>query len=521
MPDTYTYPGVYIQEVPSGIHPIAGVTTSSTAFVDQFQRGPMNTAVQVTSWLAFTTIFGGLMATSEASYAVQQFFLNGGTNAWIVRVAGSTLAPTLASATLVNGTTSVLTVNASSPGAWGTGLQVVATVCPGSTTNFNLLVQLVQSNSTGSTVAASEAFTSLSMSPQDPNYAVAVVNAGSKLVQLVDDGAKGELPTLVTPDRVKGVPSTAWIAFSKSADGAAPDASALLGDQSTTGIYALDRISPSIFNLLCIPVIGTLGLSATDYGNLVSAVEAFCVSKRAFLILDAPKSVTDEPSMSTWFGTVGVATPNAAIYYPSLQIPDLLNGGRARTVGASGTIAGIYARTDAARGVWKAPAGVDATLAGATITTNITDLEQGLLNPLGINVIRNFPLYGSVVWGARTLNGADALASPWKYIPVRRTALYIEESLYEGLRWATFEPNDEVLWAQIRASVDEFMSDLFRQGAFQGTTPDQAYLVKCDSDTTQQSDIDRGAVNVLVGFAPLKPAEFVVLQIEQLAGQGS
>ena len=169
--------------------------------------------------------------------------------------------------------------------------------------------------------------------------------------------------------------------------------------------------------------------------------------------------------------------------------------------------------------MWKAPAGTDASLRNATITTIVNDLNNGVLNQLGVNVLRSFPVYGNLSWGARTMRGADQLAHEYKYIPVRRTALYIEESLYQGLKWVVFEPNDEPLWAQIRLNVGAFMNSLFRQGAFQGTTPREAYFVKCDRTTTTQDDINRGVVNIQVGFAPLKPAEFVVLQIQQIAGE--
>jgi phage tail sheath protein FI len=182
-------------------------------------------------------------------------------------------------------------------------------------------------------------------------------------------------------------------------------------------------------------------------------------------------------------------------------------------------MAGIYARTDGTRGVWKAPAGTDAVIRGADLATVITDGDNGGLNPFGINALRNFPIFGSIVWGARTLDGADAKASEWKYVPVRRTALFIEESLFQALKWVVFEPNDEPLWAQIRLNVGAFMNDLFRQGAFQGSTPREAYFVKCDKDTTTQNDINKGIVNIAVGFAPLKPAEFVVIKLQQMAGQ--
>jgi uncharacterized protein len=191
-----------------------------------------------------------------------------------------------------------------------------------------------------------------------------------------------------------------------------------------------------------------------------------------------------------------------------------------RDFAPSGAIAGVIARTDLQRGVWKAPAGLEATINGVMgLGVKLTDAENGELNPLGVNCLRTMPAAGTVIWGARTMVGDDRLASQWKYLPVRRLALFIEESLYRGTQWAVFEPNDEPLWSQLRLNLGVFMHDLFRQGAFQGQSPKEAYFVQCDSTTTTQSDIDRGIVNVVVGFAPLKPAEFVVLYIQQIAGQ--
>ena len=203
-----------------------------------------------------------------------------------------------------------------------------------------------------------------------------------------------------------------------------------------------------------------------------------------------------------------------------MDIADQLNGFRLRKVAPSGTVAGLWARTDGARGVWKAPAGTEATLTGVQqLEYKLTDPENGVLNPLAINCLRTFPIYGPVCWGARTLNGADQMADEYKYIPVRRLALYIEESLYRGTQWVVFEPNDTPLWAQIRLKVGAFMQTLFRQGAFQGSTPQDAYFVLCDATTNPQASINLGIVNIVVGFAPLKPAEFVVITIQQIAGQ--
>jgi phage tail sheath protein FI len=277
------------------------------------------------------------------------------------------------------------------------------------------------------------------------------------------------------------------------------------------GLYALESVD--LFNLLCLP-------GVTDPGILQDAA-AYCRERRAFLLIDAPQTTTGPDAMVQY--ATGSSLPkvkDAAVYYPWVKVADPLVGGKLRTVAPSGMIAGLFARTDSSRGVWKAPAGTDATLTGAQgVAYQLTDDENGTLNPLGVNCIRSFPVYGTIAWGARTLRGADQMADEWKYIPVRRTALFIEESLYRGLKWVVFEPNDEPLWAQIRLNAGAFMHDLFRQGAFAGKTPREAYFVKCDRETTTQTDVNLGVVNIVVGFAPLKPAEFVVITLQQMAGQ--
>jgi phage tail sheath protein FI len=219
-------------------------------------------------------------------------------------------------------------------------------------------------------------------------------------------------------------------------------------------------------------------------------------------------------------GITGADAINAAFYFPWVTAPDPLSQNLPSQFPPSGFVAGIFARTDSTRGVWKAPAGTEASLAGALgVAVPLSDPENGILNPQAINCIRNFSVYGTIIWGARTLQGNDEIGSDWKYVPVRRFALFLEESLYRALKWVVFEPNDEPLWAEIRLNVGSFMQNLFRQGAFQGQTPADAYFVKCDKETTTQNDINLGTVNIVVGFAPLKPAEFVVLQIQQIAGQ--
>lgn len=241
------------------------------------------------------------------------------------------------------------------------------------------------------------------------------------------------------------------------------------------------------------------------------------------MLIDSHSTWTNKDTAKSDFSDStypATTSKNAALFFPRIMTANPLKEFQLEEYIGGGAIAGIFARIDGQRGVWKSPAGQEATLRGvAKLTVPLTDDENGELNPLGINCLRTFPVFGRLVWGARTLEGADKLASEWKYIAVRRTAMFIEESLFRGLKWVVFEPNDEPLWAQIRLNVGAFMNNLFRQGAFQGTTPRQAYLVKCDKETTTQNDINNGIVNILVGFAPLKPAEFVFIKIQQLAGQ--
>jgi hypothetical protein len=306
-----------------------------------------------------------------------------------------------------------------------------------------------------------------------------------------------------------------------------PGTAQLIGDQGLfTGIYALQKVDQ--FNLLCIPdatraFAGNPAVldSSVDPNAIYSAAIALCDSKLAFLLLDCPPYVNTVPAAVDWKTTgLTVSDANGAAFFPRLRLPDPLNDYNLRTFAPCGVVAGLYAQTDATRGVWKAPAGIAATLAGVqSLVYKMSDAENGVLNPLGLNCFRTFPVYGSVLWGARTLVGADVETNEWKYVPVRRVALFLEASLYQGTQWVVFEPNDEPLWSAIRLNVGSFMQTLFTQGYFQGSTPSQAYFVKCDSETTTQADIDKGIVNIVVGFAPLKPAEFVIIQIQQMAGQ--
>ena len=641
MPVQPTYPGVYIEEIPSGVRTITGVATSIAAFIGYFRRGPMNQALQIFNLGDFEREFGGLDARSEAGYAIQQFFLNGGTQAYVVRVAADT--PSAASVVLEDSSgTATLTVQAIHEGIWGNHLRIRINHDTPNTNEFNMVISEYAPE--GGSPLRQEIFRNLSMDTNSPrrNFVEMVINdanTGSKLVR-IEEGSTGTNPPAAngtisgaytdTPDEDENATETLSLEVSidgtlrpatitlpllnsggsyaistvatalenairaaefanpefarasvsvvgnrlqilaggtnpastvvftngstgtiadkllltttdgavaneqeyqfglttgtMGSDGNPPNATELIGSlNSKTGMFALEDVD--LFNILCIPRTGiTIGenpLTNDQATAVLSAAEAYCEQKRAFLIIDTPLGVDDLQEIRNWMAARGTLRHrNAAIYYPRVRIPDPLNNFRLRSVGASGTIAGLYARIDSNRGIWKAPAGTEASLRNVPELTDIlSDSENGVLNPLGVNCLRNFPVFGNICWGGRTLEGADQMASEWKYVPVRRLTLFLEESLYRGTQWAVFEPNDEPLWAQIRLNVGVFMNNLFRQGAFQGTTPRDAYLVKCDSETTTQNDINLGIVNIVVGFAPLKPAEFVIIKIQQLAGQ--
>ena len=622
-----TYPGVYIVEKPSGVHTITGVATSVAAFVGFTRQGVPNKAVAITSFSDFERGYGGLDRDSPVSYAVRQFFANGGTQALIVRVATgfATAAWTLQDSVPAP----VLDVTASSPGAWGNGLRltVQTTGVKNADADFNLVVSQLQAD--GVSFAPIETHRNLSLDSHSPQYVEAVVNNASAAVRVARRGgllftqagmavsgttptfpfnpsdttiagtANGTTPFVLTLASAPYADMPAVVAATTAAiaaaglgavlvaaesaangtagaghlrltsmaatesssvvmaggafggmaaglhmglanggreftgaalhrpaavvnaapttlgiDGARGTAVDLVGNElAKTGIYAL--LDVDLFNVLMIPE--TFDMTAGQEAGVIPFAVALCELRRAFYIVDAPSNRT-LANVGGWAAAAS-SSRNAATYFPPVRILDPLDGLRPRAMAPSGTLAGVYARTDAQRGVWKAPAGTEASLNGVLdLTLPVNDLENGQLNPLGVNVLRNFPAYGRVAWGARTMRGADAQADEYKYIPIRRLALFLEESLYRGTQWVVFEPNDEPLWAQIRLNLGAFMNGLFRQGAFQGKTPAEAYFVKCDKETTTQADRNLGIVNILVGFAPLKPAEFVVISIQQIVG---
>lgn len=598
MPVTPTYPGVYVEEVPSGVRTIVGVATSVAAFIGYFARGPMDLAVQIFNMGDFQREFGGLYRDSEASYAIDQFFKNGGSEAWVVRTAEQNTAQAAAIELQdsASGGTSILLATAANEGNWGVNVRIdvdYATTDPANT--FNLVVTELATVAGRLQPVVTETFRNLIIDDTKSNHVIDVVNDGSKLIQLSlvgsptpgqkpaqtgtisktlnkPAGGLGDLAGLggksmqvnhsngtsanitldatdpstlaelaaqlqtkirnihadflrltVTINRtssedgylqvkagssdpssiisftdlglapqdlastielenagrtnvqqyalgsnvVAGAQALPGGSLQLGEDGNPPDATALIGSQATkTGMYTLEDVD--LFNILCIP--SAAELSDTNMQTVYSEALNYCEERRAFLIIDIPEATNNLQDARDWLDDNAILRHrNAAAYFPRPRIPDPLNNYRLKSVGASGTVAGIYARTDATRGVWKAPAGIEAALRNVPdLDYKLTDPENGQLNPLGLNSLRNFDIYGNVCWGSRTLVGADQQASEWKYVPVRRIALFIEESLFRGSQWVVFEPNDEPLWAQIRLNVGAFMHNLFRQGLFRG-----------------------------------------------------
>jgi len=630
MPAALTYPGVYVEEVSSGVRTITGVATSITAFIGRALRGPVNEAVTINSFGDFERTFGGLWLDSQLGFAVRDFFLNGGGQAVVVRLfhpsyaddgaradaeaaakavadaagtgadlatvvanasakaasyteepeqsAAKAVADAITAASQLDGASKDsalaaarraaapsrapleaggLTLQAASEGRWGGKLRAAVTrsgnadvavalgvavgdlfnltvrdASPGGASETWLNVTVVESPRRVDRVLAAESRLARAVAPlpatvSDGVDAVSqaeedVAEAKRAHDKTVRDGGDTSASKQALDEKRTALQAAYDAADSSASDGgalAATDFLPELGLAQKRGLYALEQAD--LFNLLCIPPYRNDDGVAFDAEPVVlSAATAYCEQRRAFHIIDAPSSWDSKAEAID--GLDEFADPrsrNAALFFPRLRQPNLLRNNALETFAACGAVAGVFARTDTQRGVWKAPAGLDASLVGVPqLSVPLTDAENGELNPLGINCLRAMPASGRVVWGARTLRGADQLADEYKYVPVRRTALFIEESLFRGLKWVVFEPNDEPLWAQIRLNVGAFMHNLFRQGAFQGSSPRDAYFVRCDKDTTTQNDINLGVVNVVVGFAPLKPAEFVVLKLQQIAG---
>ncbi|WP_426610524.1 phage tail sheath family protein [Bradyrhizobium sp. McL0616] len=538
MPITPTFPGIYIQEAPSSSHTVIAASTNTAVFIGYTH--PLKTdpslfgkATEIFGFMDYQRQFGGFVRSAafanqaydvndaddnvgDLATAVNQFFLNGGLTAYIValQVSADTSPPgALEGATITVGgvsfvqreiTDQIYTLKVQvSPVGTTNGVADVIITYSGANSALPSLKPPVQV----------ETYRQVNLTANDPNNIATRINAASSLVRIP---TATTLPASFTADQEPFLP---------------------LLDQNATFFNPTDFIAvlQQDTSLDKIPVINLMVLPGVTESLVISTAIAFCERKLAFLILDPKVTDSADGSLLPAFPdlvekTVGdpsqPRSKNAALYFPYLLSSDPVSGNTKNLVTATpyeippaATVAGIFAATDISRGVWKAPAGFQAgtkNTLGVVERGKMTDARQGVLNPLAVNCLRDFPNVGTIVFGSRTL---DTTEQQWTYVPVRRMALFLEQTFYASLKWVIFEPNDEPLWSAIRMSLNAFMLGLFKQGAFQGSTPSEAFNVQCDNQTTTQADIDAGVVNIVVSFAPLKPAEFVIITIAQLAGQ--
>ncbi|HWJ40609.1 MAG TPA: phage tail sheath subtilisin-like domain-containing protein [Candidatus Limnocylindrales bacterium] len=523
MPVSPSYPGIYIEELPSTSHTIAAAPTSIAVFVGythpfKTPSSSFNKAIELFSFTDYQREFGGFyngaLLDDNVAQAVNQFFINGGGQAYVVGLKPvNYLSPPSGSPPSTPAAVAVASPSGTAGGVTFAALE------PTDLIPMTVSIDNVSGPTSAPNTIADITITYGTRTPEvyrhvtvagtnDPDY-ITTRLAGSSYVKVT-----GTVPAAFPTSGLQAhlaqnpaIPTTANSTFAVS------DFDAVFATDSD-----LDKLP--IFNILVLP-------GVTD-SSVLSTALAFAERKRAFMILDPPPNSvagqTADASHVTVFDYMkdtAPKSPNGALYFPYLKTSDPLSGNPI-SLPPSGYVAGIFARTDNNRGVWKAPAGLETTILNTTGVVDdgrMNDMRQGVLNLAGINCLRTFPGIGTVTFGARTLVSANVAYEQWKYVPVRRMALFIEQTLYRALTWAVFEPNDEPLWIALRTSVENFMLSLFSNGAFQGSKPSEAFLVRCDKSTTTQTDINNGVVNIIVAFAPLKPAEFVIVKIAQLAGQ--
>jgi uncharacterized protein len=515
---TLLHPGVYVTEVPAGLRSIEGAPTSTTIFVGETERGPLG-PTKITSRTDYERLFGGYFRIREVSppipptkvltaYAMDAFYANGGSTAYILR------------ATDTATTAGRDSVRASSPGIWGESVSVAVLAASGTDANRFRIAVVYDSPDPRHERRLVETWDRLSLDPGDENYVVDVLQRSGYIRW--DTSVPPTAPTL---DQL-GSPPTTRPSESDIVDGAKP----LVGGDGGGGDLSFAEYSALLAEelegvddaALLVATCDALLSASTDYTSYVDAFVAYAENRPRrdlFFVGDLPRQRGAATATQATTDTVTAfdslsASNFSALYWPHVVVGDIAGVGRNPTITLppGPFVAGLFARTDGRRGVWKAPAGTEATLAlTVDLEHQLNDLHSDELNPLGINALRTIPGAGRVVWGTRTM----VPSSEWRYVPVRRTAIFLRTSIYNGIQWAVFEPNDEPLWSSLRASIGAFMETQFRRGAFAGRTSEQAYQVKVDAETTTPIDQAAGVVNILVAFAPLRPAEFVVVQLSQ------
>lgn len=520
MPE-YLAPGVYVEEIEIGAKPIEGVSTSTAGFLGKTERGPLSPKL-ITSFEEFSRVYGGYISDSFLTYALEGFFGNGGKRCFIARIVGkgSKLAAldVMSKAQKPAGgpekkAVKVFAVKAVGPGVWGNRVAVKiedASLSEMKPELFKMTVIYWKKTPPDPIVdptdkdpaklkdpkrmepAIVEIYDNLSPDPASSDNYEKKINGVSLLIEVerAADGRPANTDKLTL--------------LQEGTDGAAVALDDYKGDPAaepgdTTGLTAFKEVDE--ISILCVP-------NENDYKGLTDAIIEHCeLMKDRFAILQAKQSA----------GPIGKLRPPAdskyaAFYFPWIKVMDPITQ-NPKLIPSGGHMAGIYARSDTERGVHKAPAN---EVVRGTVGTQfpLTKGKQEILNPRGVNCIRTFPGRGIRIWGARTVS-SDPL---WKYINVRRLFLYLEESIEEGTQWVVFEPNDEKLWARVKQTITQFLTRVWKDGALMGTTVDEAFFVKCDRTTMTQDDIDNGRLVVLIGVAPVKPAEFVIFRIAQWPG---
>jgi hypothetical protein len=593
-----SYPGIYIQEAPSSTHTITAAPTNIAVFIGYTHPFKTNSEnwgkpIQIFGFSDYQRAFGGffrseLYAVSGASQwitdagtstqatnyadpvtapetsfgdmgsAVNQFFLNGGSHAYVVGL----LPQTDVSGGLVGSSPIVAGSVSFWPGLTFTALEITdlsfvmtVTLRPISGPNTSppstheiVDVIITYGPAPGSrpgtqapTGTITETFRQIDLVPAPP-ASPPVTNTDPNFIENRIGTASNPISALVTVSCTAAPPPTFFnppLAPNTLAMGEADFSAVVVTNKSIFGATDFTTVMQQDTPLDKLPIFNLMNIPGVTNSLVLSTAEAFCENHLAFLVCDPP--ITDSADgnvphfpkliQDTISGDNAPVTipdsKNAALYFPYLLSPDPLTGqqnnlatGTVNEIPPGPTVTGIFAKTDLTRGVWKAPAGFQATTNntnGVVERGRMTNMRQGLLNPIGVNCLRDFPNIGTAVFGARTL--VTLTDEQWRYVPVRRMALFLEQTLLANLTWVVFEPNADPLWSAITMSINAFMLGLFKQGAFQGDTPSQAFNVQCNSQTTTQTDIDNGIVNIVVSFAPLKPVEFVIITIAQIAGQ--
>lgn len=502
----YLSPGVYIEEKEAGTRPLEGVATAVAAFVGMATDGPYNAPTLVTNWTQFTTTFGDFAEGSYLAHAVYGYFLNGGGSAYIVRVGedGASATPT-ARAAIASGSDPKLgayEVKAVEAGAAGDDIRVdVQEASEPSDDAFKLVV------TKGDDIEEFDAVTT----KKGRTNVLTVVNSKSKLIRLEEAAS--------APAALEAKPKLGTTKLSGGASTASPAPTNVspedyVGNSADrTGFGGLETIEEitmvSVPDLMAAYETGLLDLEGVQTVQLATIAHCELMGNR-MAILDPPPGMNAQQVKEWRVDKAKYDSKFAALYWPRIKVFDPATGQNV-LVPPSGHMAGVWARSDGARGVHKAPAN-EVVRGAVDLETTITKGEHDLLNPVNVNCIRSFPGRGIRVWGARTLSSDPS----WRYVNVRRLFNYVEQSILGGTQFAVFEPNDQQLWGSLRRTISAFLYRVWLDGALFGVTPEQAFYVKCDEETNPSEVIEAGQVVVEIGIAPVKPAEFVVFRLAQL-----